>query len=641
MKLAPIIHQQIMQLRWHIAACMGLMMALPLEDAIVNLWQGDGFYAGSLSLAVPLFASPLLAALVACANVQADFDEKRFFFWRSKPAGIKAFMLLKYVIGLLLASVIIALPFLFAFITCRFVKPDEIERTFFEAVVMVHSVSLLTYSLCFLCNVLIRKTARAWLVGMVLGCFLVVIPFILPLDLRTIDDVFDFLGRKWSFIWAGYCLTGVPSLAALILSVVAAARNWRLHTNLKGLLWTAAALALALMLLFTRQIANIKVLDEKEVHNAYNRALKRIDRKLLLETQPVHEPGSSPEKEIYQNVYVNAENNRIQFENISDPMLRHRGAMFAPEQSSYEEEGIRVNNYAVGDPVFKKSGDSLYVVSLYVDGRLEKRNRSRLVYEHAYLRSYNLTDPKPVLVSEIDLTEFLDDPRSYPDMVMRQIGNKIVAIVNQSCAVGEFNPDGQLKLLEKQQGIVRLRTVNPDRQFSVPMVPLGTLEPEDRIKLSLDLATIPGSYHVKFLDSRNDKYKGRYCFVVVSKQAIQRYEVVRWNDKSIICEPKGTRPFTILERAFGDTWKYEYRNFVQDGKLYTYADRSLVVFDIRSDRIQKLGHYVQPKQIEDIEVSEDGNILVLMHDDYEHLPRSEDHGILGIFGHLRLLKNPE
>ncbi|MCE5185270.1 MAG: hypothetical protein LLF76_03995 [Planctomycetaceae bacterium] len=192
MKLAPIIHQQIVQLRWQPLACLGLMMALPLEDAIANLWQGNGFYAGSVSLAVPLVASPLLAALLACANVQADFDERRFIFWRSKPAGIKSFMLLKYFTGLLLAAVIIALPFLLAFVTRNRVKLDEVQPEFFAAVIALQSISLLTYSVSFLCNVLIRKTARAWLVGMALTGFMMIIPFILPLNLTQTDRLKDF-----------------------------------------------------------------------------------------------------------------------------------------------------------------------------------------------------------------------------------------------------------------------------------------------------------------------------------------------------------------------------------------------------------------------------------------------------------------
>ena len=114
--------------------------------------------------------------------------------------------------------------------------------------------------------------------------------------------------------------------------------------------------------------------------------------------------------------------------------------------------------------------------------------------------------------------------------------------------------------------------------------------------------------------------------------------MIRWNDKFIQCELKDRRPFTILEGITGDTWKYRSRYFVKDGKLYTYDDKSLMVFDIRSGRIRKLGHYVRPKQIEDIEVLDDGNILLLLRDYYMRLPHPENQEQRG---YLELLKNPD
>ena len=48
MKTGRILHQQIVQLRGHFLACLGLMMALPIEEAIINLREGEGFYGKGL-----------------------------------------------------------------------------------------------------------------------------------------------------------------------------------------------------------------------------------------------------------------------------------------------------------------------------------------------------------------------------------------------------------------------------------------------------------------------------------------------------------------------------------------------------------------------------------------------------------------
>ena len=159
MKIGRIIHQQVVQLRWHFLACLGLMMAMPIEEALINLKDGEGFYATALSLSIPVAIAPFLAGLIACANVQADMDDKRYVFWRSKPVGVKSFIGIKYIVGLLIAFVIIALPVAFAFISCGLVQHEKIERDFIWYIVNYQLITLLAYTLCFFCNSLVRKTA--------------------------------------------------------------------------------------------------------------------------------------------------------------------------------------------------------------------------------------------------------------------------------------------------------------------------------------------------------------------------------------------------------------------------------------------------------------------------------------------------
>ena len=45
-----IIYQQVRQVMWQILACLGLVMILPIEEAIVNFRDGDDFY--SIGMAV-------------------------------------------------------------------------------------------------------------------------------------------------------------------------------------------------------------------------------------------------------------------------------------------------------------------------------------------------------------------------------------------------------------------------------------------------------------------------------------------------------------------------------------------------------------------------------------------------------------
>ena len=99
MRTSVIIHQQVCQLKWHLLACLGMIMVLPVEEAVVNLRAGAGFFSLPLAVLAVMFG-PLFAGLIGCANVQADLNDKRYIFWRSKPANVKLLIALKFLIGL-------------------------------------------------------------------------------------------------------------------------------------------------------------------------------------------------------------------------------------------------------------------------------------------------------------------------------------------------------------------------------------------------------------------------------------------------------------------------------------------------------------------------------------------------------------
>ena len=255
MRVAGIIHQQICQLRWHLLACLGLIMVLPVEEALVNLKAGGGFYSASMTIAAFTFG-PLLAGLIACANVQGDLDEKRYIFWRSKPANVKLLMTLKFFVGLIASLIILACPIVFAIATVVLFAKERIESETMYSVPFLVLIAIMTYSLCFACNVLVRKSARAWLIGMLLAGLLLVLPFVLPLNYK--DVVTDTL--RWTLSAYIVIVLGA-SAAAFVFSLYATQHDWHLRTNLKGLLWVGAGLLFVLMMLFSSQVANIKVLD--------------------------------------------------------------------------------------------------------------------------------------------------------------------------------------------------------------------------------------------------------------------------------------------------------------------------------------------------------------------------------------------
>ena len=189
-----VIHQQLRQLLWHILACFALIMVLPIEEGIINFRDGEGFYAGYIPIFCITFA-PLLTGLIGCANVQADLGEKRYIFWRSKPAGTKSFIALKYFIGLIVILLMMASPIAFSHISCALCNRDR-QFELMQVMPLV-VLGIMTYSLCFACNVVIRKSARAWLVAMLLACFVLFLRLELALGDREFrNDILEGPGGK-------------------------------------------------------------------------------------------------------------------------------------------------------------------------------------------------------------------------------------------------------------------------------------------------------------------------------------------------------------------------------------------------------------------------------------------------------------
>ncbi len=629
MRVSGIIHQQICQLKWHLLACLGLIMLLPIEEAIVNLKEGDGFFSTAVMFPAVMLG-PLLAGLIACANVQGDLNEKRYIFWRSKPANVKLLITLKFFIGLIASLLVIACPVVFSFVTNIIWNQDGVDREFFNYYVPLPIlVAIMTYSLCFATNVLVRKTARAWLIGMLIGCFLLVLPFMLPLDYK--DFVSDVIFFTFGFYLA---IIFVASAAAFVFALFAAQHDWHLRTNLKGMLWAGAGLAFALLMLFSSQVANIKILQEKEIVVSLGR--RSLDY-----------AGS---RVVYQgHSYIDDDKDGISFHKIGsgnvgvDP-YGNTGTDSAGRRIHYVPRvaGYRVTSYPwYGKLLYRDAGNEIFSFSIHTYYRTEStesmgREITKYFHEKVYLRSYKRTGESWILACELDLSDYLTDNRS-PKIAMRLIGDKIIVFIRHSFGVVDITNPGELKLLDTKLDVLkgRIAPYYRDRRekFIIPIVPVEGISIEEKIKLSIDW------YYCNYIHEASivDVHDGKFAFFFVDYDDIARFDVTRWDKENIYCRFSTVRSLTILE---GMTGALERRKaFVKNGRLYCSGDKTLLVFDIRSNRrIRKLGHFVRMNyDIEDIAVLENGNILlcVLWGSDFVR-SRSNERKY-----YLYLLKNPE
>ncbi|MBW7992045.1 MAG: hypothetical protein FVQ84_18800 [Planctomycetes bacterium] len=621
MRVSGIIHQQICQLKWHLLACLGLTMVLPIEEAIVNLKAGDGFFTTTMTFPAIMFG-PLLAGLIACANVQGDLDEKRYIFWRSKPANVKLLITLKFFTGLVASLLIIACPIVFALVTNIIWNEDGIERVFFASYVPLPIlIAIMTYSLCFACNMVVRKTARAWLIGMLIGCFLLVLPFMLPLDYK------DFVSDVMIWSWGPYlAIMLITPAAAFVFSLYAARYDWHLKTNLKGLLWVGAGLAFLLLMLFSSQVANIKILHEKEFE--YSKewpewpSIEDIGGKIIFKGQS----------------YIDIDKNSISLSDISKD-TDYRTAYLRPKRI----EGYHVIRYPHNrHGSIKIFGNNVY--RLVIHAYIRKEEEGAIVktfIEKVYLRSYKHTEKSWMPVCELDISDCLTNNKRWIRMAMRLIDNRLFARVNNSYVLVDAMNPGELKLIDKKLDVLQRYRPIKDRkkEFSIPLVPIEEFGLEERIRLSIDL-----NYH-SYNDNNEiyessivDIHDGKFAFCVLEHDEVARYDVTRWDDENIYCKFSTSRPYTILEGVTGTPGRFSPQ-FVKNGKFYCRDYNTLLVFDIRSNRrIRKLGHFVRMDyHIEDMAVLEDGNILLCAWLDQDQGISTPDKQKY----YLYLLKNPE
>ena len=604
MKIGPVLHQQIVQLRWQFLTCLGLVLVLPLEEAFVNLRAGDGFYTAHMTL-LSVFISPLLAGLMACATVQADLDDKRYLFWRSKPVGVTFFMMVKFMVGLVITLLLPAFPILFAVISYQICQPYGGNLLSIVPVLLNFLfITFMAYSLCFLCNVLIRKTARAWLVGMATMCLMILTPFILPLNFKDVTS--DFLAVI-STVYVSVTLG--TALVAMILAFVAAARNWHMRTNLKGLLWTGATLVFLLAMLFSHQVANIKVLDEIKAESPYNYSLNNVNGKIA-----------------FGNQYVDIEDGQIHLNAEvppSEKTLEEFRLQVQSKPALYEvDKELKLRRFPNSPKLYYETAEGLYTFSLYAyykEEKIEKElNSGRFhnvqSYEKVYLRSFKVREGVHFPLFALDLSDCLNK-ESCQSFCMRLIGDKIVAFVGSQCVTLSIAGDGKLKLISRKPLMKYSHYFgNQKKVFKIPLAPTETINIQECIRFSIDFNFLNHRHPEMFTsDSLVDIRDGKITFCQISKNGIARYDVVKWDDEYIYCMYRNARPFMFIEQKFGHGI-YEWSPyFVKDGNLYTYSDTKLMAFDIRSDRIRKIGHFVRISDgfdIEEVKVLANGQILM-------------------------------
>jgi len=591
MRHARIIHQQIRQIVWQFFVCFGLVMVLPIEEAAVNYRDGDGFYSSNF-IVPAVMISILLAGLIACSNIQADYKQSRYIFWQSKPVRTKLFIALKYFVGLFAALIILLCPVVFGFITSTLCGEEFLQGQEKDFVVIPIFLALMTYSLCFACSILIRKTARGWLVGLALSSLGLLLCVLLLFAPKESDmHIEQYMLRVFISV------TCTISVGAFIFALIAGARNWHLKTNLKGLLWVASILIFSLMMFYGSQIANIKVLDELEIDKERMHFLsKYIGGSKLLDS------------------FIDIDNDQIVVKPaFEDFTVFWRGEVRKSLKAAYDLE----ESYFVSFDYNERISAEIDGVEHFFDIALCYRvENGRCKYEKVFLTCSVFEGNQMRTVSIINLSDCLKDNQgNIPNTLMRQFDNKIAVLINSSWALIDISSRGSIKVIEKEINPIKFYPLHYkkslNKEWSLPLIDIAGLSEYDSAKLSVE-------FHIK--SKTGQPYRGFSIYDTVDSNTgfcfsaddlIMTGEITRWDDEKVYCQLTASRPFTALERLTG--FQGYCRIIVQDLTLYAYFRGELMVFDIRTTgKIRKLGHFVRNRsEIMRIEVLRNGDILMM------------------------------
>jgi len=429
--------------------------------------------------------------------------------------------------------------------------------------------------------------------------------------------------------------------AAFVFALYAAKHDWHLKTNLKSLLWAGAGLVFVLLMLFTSQVANIKILNEKEVEFDFGQgSLDYSGSKIVYQGDSYiddDKDGISFRKigsgnvfpNMYGNIGIDSEGRRIHY---------------GPKVSGYSEKIYPRR----GNRLYKDAGNEIFFFSIHVYLRKEEEGAIvKTFFEKVYVRSYKHTGKSWMPVCELDISDcFTNKISPYFRAAMRLIDNRLIACVNNSYVLVDATNPGELKLIDKKLDVLQRFRPSKDRkkEFSIPLVSIEEFGLEERIRLSIDLNYNFDYGNNELYDSSIvDIHDDKFAFALIEHDDIALYDVTRWDNEKVYCKFRTSRPYTILEGATGAPGRGSPK-CVKNGKFYCYDDYTLLVFDIRSNRrIRKLGHFVRMEyRIEDMAVLEDGNILLCVQWDPEFIRnRSIKRRSKRDKYYLYLLKNPE
>jgi hypothetical protein len=253
------------EVRWVLGFSLVTFVVLPLLGGIemrLGRYRHFEFNASGWVMFLGGFLATVVAATAVCRDLNGPLPE----FWRSRPVGVRRWLLVKYAVGLGVVLIACILPLAIE----EWTERNSFRSEHYAAVLTAWFPFLwaVQYSLGFACGCLTRRPGSAVMLALALALLAYFLPLIIPpFRALSIPEVLAYstLNADASQVapgyvpWVPFHVPFVPgkqmplviaslmlSLCALALAVVAVTRDWRVQAA-RGLMYWSVAIALLLL----------------------------------------------------------------------------------------------------------------------------------------------------------------------------------------------------------------------------------------------------------------------------------------------------------------------------------------------------------------------------------------------------------
>lgn len=624
---AALLWKEWREVRWFLVAGVAIFIGWPLLEALGNYLQSHKFYSADMPEAMALLLGGPFAILVAVGVTCRDLKEKITYFWQSRPVSIRRWVTTKYLVGLVVVLIVLCVPLVLKI----FITRAEHELGELSGILTCHTFTvILIYSISFFAGCLIRTPVYAAIFSGALALLVYFLPILAPplesfsvfnimmespiqiVQLGTSAQGAPWIAEKMRVVkipWAddlalrysidllryiAFALAG--SFVAVVLSGIVVKKNWRLKVGQKLMFWLLGGVGMFLFLTVVFQLrSNLTCIRQiplkPESKGGYNvEAIACDGDKGVLFLQ-----GREPN-------------------DVVGKSMRYSLMTFdLSEKEPFGEEIVIPKDL---QPTARQLAFKELVWSAkrpqwtYFIERSSSKNKSdgKQKVDKMELLTISLTEGGVMtVVDKLDLLPYLGDRARLWGMYM--LNSTIYASTLDKLLIFDVAADGKLvlrKVINEQPGIHDvigrvIREQLRQNTFSMRLVPVEGLNTQERLKITVALATYP------LMASEGDT-------VIVADEdspLLRAYRLKEVKDDVATLEMAGFRRPTPLERFMSP---FPSQIFVRDGLAYVTGVGlgGISVYDVhRPQQIRRVGHYAAPKEwFQAIAPLPDGNILV-------------------------------